>query len=408
MFKIFLITIGFLPFSYGIGNFEIGVVTLNPYIAGIVLVFLYGLFGLVMGYSRSLVGGHDVFLIMLAFTFLASTVLADNVLEAGFLAFHALFVPIITYFSVRAIIVNDGRYISVVQVFVISVTAFALYYIYHFLLVESRVKVLGLPPIGVATLTSAALIFAFGMRNRVFVKPMLAVLAVALLLTLSRAYLLSMLLIPVLWRLLKKRKSIPVFLVFMVSGLLLTVVVAYNAEHFRPVHYDKSLEFTADRLTDINFLLGTIYGRAVSYKEGIDAFLSAPLFGHGLFKGEYMVTQHNFHIEWLQYGGMIGYLLYFMVLYIHVKRMEKVAAMDQWIGLGLLAMFVILANSLTNGIMHGIMPLVLFMVMGLNEARLYILKNNAVVMQTDSERPRDGCGSKSKITILRRGSKTPR
>nr|MDA3868644.1 hypothetical protein [Gammaproteobacteria bacterium] len=150
-------------------------------------------------------------------------------------------------------------------------------------------------------------------------------------------------------------------------------------------HYDKEIEFSAERLTNVDFLLGTIYGRALSYRGGIDSFLASPIFGNGLFRGEYMVTQHNFHVEWLQYGGMIGYILYAVVLISHAIRMRRSAQRDHWIAANLVTMILILANCVTNGLMHGVMPYVLFLLMGLNEARFRINNKATEISVDDSE-----------------------
>ena len=125
---------------------------------------------------------------------------------------------------------------------------------------------------------------------------------------------------------------------------------------------------------DINLWKEALYWRAFSYHEGIANFSSAPVFGVGLYKGEVYVTRHNFHVEWLEYGGIVGYLLYTGSFLLHFLSFSAYATFDRFIAINLLILLVILSNSFTNGFMHGIMPYIAFVIIGFNEARRKMIK----------------------------------
>lgn len=375
MFWIFSLALAFLPFAFGRVTFEVGIVTLNPYIVGMCLVVFVAGVRWMIGLQKGFVGIQDVFILLLAATYLVSTMLADNIIDAGYLAFHALFIPIVSYFAVRIALQSNQQYEYALKLFVVSVFLFSVYFIITYFILETREKVLGIPPIGVATLTVSALMMAINMKDSRMIRWAGVVILVAFLLTFSRAYILILLFAPLLWKWVRKGRSAGIVIVFLLSTLLLTVVVSYEPEIFRPAQFDKSVEFSAKRLINMDFLLGTIYGRALSYRDGIDSFLESPIIGNGLFSGKYMVTQHNFHVEWLQYGGLIGYILYALTIIYHATRMRRLAQYDHWIAANIVVMILVLANSVTNGLMHGLMPYMFFLLMGLNEARLGIGKN---------------------------------
>jgi hypothetical protein len=87
MFWLFSLSLAFLPFAFGLGNFEVGIITLNPFIAGMCLVVLIAAVRWMFGSQRGFVGVHDTFILLLAFTYLVSKFLADNIIYAGYLAF---------------------------------------------------------------------------------------------------------------------------------------------------------------------------------------------------------------------------------------------------------------------------------------------------------------------------------
>lgn len=378
MFALMLVAIALLPFCYGFGEFELGVVTLNPYVLSMVLLSVGVFFQWIIGVRRGGVDLKDIPMILLATTYLVSTLLSENVLEAGFLAFHALFVPITTYFVVRTIVDSEKRYTLTVWVFFLSVVGLALAAISAYLVSSSRGAVVGLPPIGMATVSVAALVCAFPYWKQGFKRLLGGIVFSGFLLTFSRAYLVALLLAPLVFKGFKRANALYLFSAFLVSTLLATTLVSFNAEVFRPLDYDKAVESTSSRLTDMNFLLGSLYGRALTYREGLEGFLEAPAFGEGFSKGEFMVTQHNFHVEWLQYGGLAGYLLYAYVLFSFFSRAAKFVRRDLLVGVNTMAVFLLLFNSLTNGLMHGIMPTVLFLVLALTESRIKLLRSNPI------------------------------
>ncbi len=408
MFWIFSFSLAFLPFSFGLANFEVGIVTLTPYIVGMVLVVILAALRWPFRPEAAFIGRHDVLMLLLAVTYLATTLLADDVVDAGFLAFHSLFIPIMTYFAAKAAIMTERDYEYAQKFFVVSVFVFSIYFMTVLFAAEVRTKVLGVPPIGIATLTASALVIAINVKTSRVICWMGFIIAAALLLTYSRAYILSILFAPLVWLLVRRGYATAVVSSFLVATLLLTLAVAYSGETFRPASFDKTVEFSIERLTNIDFLLGTTYGRAQAYRSGIEQFLSAPVFGRGLVTGEYMVTQHNFHVEWLEYGGGVGYLLYAALLIMHAMRMAALARWDRWVAANFVVMLLVLTNGITNGLMHGVMPYMLFLLMGFNEARFRIdakvKLSQGSGQNEDAEKDQDGFKTPHVIYASRSGS----
>jgi O-antigen ligase len=118
-----------------------------------------------------------------------------------------------------------------------------------------------------------------------------------------------------------------------------------------------------------------LYGRARLFAVGLEEFTKAPIFGNGLhrdvasFKGREVIW-HNFHVEWLEYGGLIGYTLYVGLLVLHFRGVSRAARFHRALAVNLTVVFTILVNGLTNSFTAGISPVLGFLFMGLNRAFL--------------------------------------
>jgi O-Antigen ligase len=365
-----------LPFSMGVGQIEIGIVTFNPYVIGILLLFALTLPKI----SRGLISGRapksDFFLILLALSYLVSTLIADDIVGSGFLAFHAIFVPALSYFVMEYAIEDEGNWVKVFSIFMLGIVVFSCFVLGVFIVTQARVYTLGVPPIGAATLLIVPLIGILA-TNRIKKFPwMIAwpLVLAALITTFTRVYLLTALLSVFLYRFIRKGKGLLLISIFFVSSLAFTFIIASAAEDIEYETADKSQESTLERVTNIDFWKRSLVGRAHSYKYGIDNFLENPIFGVGLYKGEHMVTVHNFNVEWLEYGGILGYLLYTGFFISHFARAAPYARTDKYLAAMLTILTLVMANSTTNGFMHGMMPKVALLLMGMNEARLRLLR----------------------------------
>ena len=107
------------------------------------------------------------------------------------------------------------------------------------------------------------------------------------------------------------------------------------------------------------------------YQPSLDAFLSNPVVGQGLIVHTNQTsTTHNLHWEWLESGGVIGYLAYAGMFLAFFWQTGRMRAQDGTSLAAAVAVFAVLVNGLTNGILHGVMPWCAMVYMGLSQARM--------------------------------------
>lgn len=375
-FGLFCIILGLLPFSFrGILQVEIGVITFNPYILGmfgLVFITIYKIF--IKGYKYAF-RSTDFVIILLCFSYSISMLFSARLIESGYLAFHALFVPVVSYFVIKGMISTEEEYKRAVMFFIGGITVFAIITIIVFSKTHTRAFLLSMPSIAIAALTSTAIIYiVYSGWRRLWLRicPLLLVLG-ALIVSFSRGYLVLLLISPLFFQIIKRGRAFILISVMLSMSLLGTLTLAYHSEVLKPHKYKKELEQSFERIKDINFWKMSLYGRGLYYRDGFNKFLDNPFIGVGPYKGEKAVVRHNFHVEWLEYSGIIGYLLYSFLFLAHFKRVGSIAATDRFCAINLLIIFIILFNGLTNSFTVGIGPYLVFILMGLNEARLRII-----------------------------------
>lgn len=377
------LVIAWLPFSRGVAQFEIGVITLNPYVLGMFALSMLAILRIIISGVRYQFSRVDLLVILISILYFISTVMSDDVISSGYLAFHAIFVPVISYFVCKSFLKTEEDINKAIMFFIVSVVVFSAIAVIQFATTGKRVEMLGMPFIGVATLTTTGLILIFGTRQ--WKKPLWLVAASIVLLgvvvSFSRMYLVIILLAPWMYRWIRQGKAKVLISIVLFSTLIGTLLISINPEPFKPTHFDRSLERSFERITSIDYWKGSIYGRAFSYHSGLERFIESPLIGHGLQKGEVNVTTHNFPVEWLEYSGLVGYFLWVYLFYLHYKRLNKAALDDKYIATGLLTVIIILLNSVTNGFMHGVIPTIAFIIIGINEARF--LTKKSIKQQSD-------------------------
>ncbi|MFK5893314.1 MAG: hypothetical protein QM504_08850 [Pseudomonadota bacterium] len=363
--------LAWLPFSKGVAQFELGVITINPYIAGMIALTLLAFFKMIFTGVRYQFNRLDFIIILLATIYFLSTIMADDVISSGYLAFHAIFVPVISYFVCKYYLKTEDDVKKAVIFLVMGIIVFSILAVIQFITTGERVAMLGMPFIGVATLTTTGLVFIFGTQN--WKKPFWLVSSLIIFLgvvvSFSRVYLAIIIIAPFMYKMIRKGRGSYLINTVLAVTLIGTLIIAVNPEPFKPAHFDRSLERSFERITSLDFWKGSIYGRAYTYHYGLLNFLDAPVIGHGLQKGEVNITIHNFHVEWLVYSGFIGYMLWSYLFYFHYKRLKKFAVDDKYVATGLLMISLILTNSVTNGFLHGVMPTVAFILIGINEAK---------------------------------------
>jgi hypothetical protein len=247
-----------------------------------------------------------------------------------------------------------------------------------------RAYVFTTAPIGVATILAITLIYHFiGLRlKRTSYRLYALILIVGFLATMARVYTLILAFAPFILKLFKKFKAPSLFLAMFAFSMLFTFVLIEFMDVLRPRSIEADNIRGIGRLFDVEIWKFALYGRAESYLSALGSFLDHPLVGIGLFKGEHTITEHNFHIEWLIYGGLIGYSIYIVLFLSHVitvnRHLRKHKDNDPILLAGLVALMAILLNSVTNGFMHGLMPLSAFIVMGISEARIGLRERGSI------------------------------
>jgi hypothetical protein len=366
-----------LPFSLGVLQFEIGVVTLNPYTLGITGAALLGVGAIVFGGARFRFSNEDTLVLLLGASFLLSTLLARDIIDAGFLAFHGIFIPIVTYFALKILVRTPDQYRKVLLAFVAGVTMFAVYGLVKFAQSPERLYIMDLPPISAAATLTAALVVMIYLdwwRKPIGFVATLLLLA-CLLATFSRGYLVLLVLTPFFFGLMRRGRAGRAMAIMLGASLLGTLLFVKSYDLFYVERVDQQQEQTAERITDLQFWMKSLYGRARYYAVGLEQFAKSPIIGNGFHKNfesreGRAVVWHNFHVEWLEYGGISAYLLYVSLLLVHFRSMSRVARVHRPVAVNLTIVFTILLNGLTNSFTAGISPILGFLFMSLNRAYL--------------------------------------
>ena len=383
IFQVFCIMLFCLPLIRAF-EFEINIVTFSIY-----TIELLGLFFVSIGraiLTRVPYGFRpvDIAIIVLGLTFFQSTLLSDDILRSGFLAFHALFIPFASYFVVKAVIHTERQFRVAILALQIGLFLFSIATVLIYGQQGQRPFVFNIPPIGVATLCSMAIVqLLFGYAKWNVLRTIALMMAcLALVVTFSRVYLFLIGLSFVVIRLTRSRWVVRMWSTTLGITLILTIMVTVMMNpRILPTKVNVNVN-TWERITDPASYTRALSGRVYNYKLALADFLKNPMFGTGIQKGEgLMITPHNFHVEWLAYGGMIGYVVYASVFLLHVMGIRRELRTDRWLAANLATMFIVLMNSLTNGFMHGIMPCVAFVLMGLNEARLNMVRKDVEVVE---------------------------
>jgi hypothetical protein len=374
-FGILCLIVFSMPFSLGVLQIEIGIMTFNPYTLGIAGALLFAIAGVGMRMIRYRPAPEDLVALLLGFSFLLSTLRAPNLVEAGYLAFHGVFIPIITYLALKTLIRTPDQYHKVLVAFVGGIVAFAVYGLVQFAKDTQRLHILEMPPISAAALITSALIIIVYSGWWRKLPGLLAILTLfaALLTTFSRGYLVLLFLTPVIFYILRRGHGTKMITTILAATLLGTLVFAKAQEQFYVRGVDREHEQSAERITDLDYWKSSLYGRARYYAVGIREFSKSPIFGNGFHMGfssedGRAVVWHNFHVEWLEYGGISAYLLYVMLLIIHFRGVSRDARTQRAIAVNLTVLFTVLLNGLTNSFTAGISPYIGFLMMALNRA----------------------------------------
>ncbi|NOU10838.1 MAG: hypothetical protein HOO98_12605 [Nitrospira sp.] len=371
--------LAWLPFSVGIATFEVGLVTLTLYITGILLL-------IPLAICRKLFGPYpfglrriDFQIILLCISYLTSTIFARTPLGAGYLAVHAIFVPVASYYVIKALVETEQEYRQIITALTLGFSVFCMVALVAFIDsgMTTRVRVLSRDAIAVSTMSMAALVILFIFTSAKRLIRGLGVLANlgGLVASMARSYLVLFFLAPGIWRIIRAGQGLLLIVFFLGVSLGGTLFLSSNSELMKGKGWKPGQENGLERLTNIEYWKEGLHGRLLTFRESLRHFEAAPIFGTGLRPPDELgSTVHNFHLEWLEYGGLTGYLLCAAILVSHFGSCRKVAETDTWCAGNLTIIVLLFANGLTNGMMHGLMPYLFFILLGLNEARLNLSK----------------------------------
>jgi hypothetical protein len=356
------------PFSLGLLQYELLSVTFSPYIIG--MLFMLGL-GVVLiafkltKYSYSFI---DLLVVLLTFQYIATIPFQEDVLWTAYRVLHALIIPIASYFVIKIFVNKEDQFDRCLKYFFLGIGGFALIALANFAVTMERAHILNVPPISAATMAIIPIltIFYSTYRKALYWKIVFVLSLLLLIITFPRVYFISLLLSPFLYYFVRKGYAFLLILLMLSSTLILsisgTVLISKDDIKMKYMAQEKYIEKekSTERIFNTELFKRAIVGRFVTYRDGIDHFLNEPIFGNGIFKGK-LVTYHNYHIEWLAYGGLVGYLLYAAIFLCYFFKCSKAAMYDSFISANLVVILIILLNCTTNGIMHGIMPNAMFL-----------------------------------------------
>lgn len=368
-----------IPLSKGPIEYELGIITLHPYPVLVMITFPFALWRVLRRPAGYGIRSIELVLILLTLSFLQSTLLSDTLIISGRLAFHALFIPVLSYFIAKALIKTDREYMITINILVLSILVMSIVALAIFIETGTRPVVFSIEPIGIASITIVGLYASIFNSNdwKVLKNIKTLIIGSAFLFSMSRVYLAYAIVSPLII-LVIKRNIILLWLLMFAGSLVATLVFTYAIGDYAMSHTSAEGANTLERMYEVKHFLRALIGRAYVYKSALEEFWSNVMFGAGIHAGELQITTHNFHVEWLQYGGVFGYLLFVSVFILHVKNASKYVKQDGYLLANQLILLGIMINSITNGFMHGVIPYMAFLIMGISEARINILKKSRV------------------------------
>lgn len=379
---ILYLTLFMLPFYKSSVSWEIGVITFNPYFIGICILLILSIIQNIFTIKKYGFNPIDIFILLFCLCFFISTLLSSNTFKSGSMAFRWIFIPVASYFVLKTIICTEKQLQRSIFSILSGSVIFCLLGIVEVGITNKRFLILSLPPISAASIAIFVLIFIiyFGwVKHKVgFFCFMISLILLAL--TYSRIYLLMFILSPFIFYIIKKGHIVKLFIILFPMSLILSLALSVNPRYFTPrfVHAHESHDIS--RIIDFKMYKKALYNRAKQYKSALNSFLKHPVLGKGMIPGKSNVTVHNFHFEWLEYGGVLGYLFAFLIFAAYFLKQKNYVVTNRFSAVNLATLTIILINCLFNGIMHGIMPYLVFILIGLGEANKKILKSNPVLV----------------------------
>ncbi len=366
------------PFYKSTFSVEVGIITFNPYSIGIIALTLLAMAKNIFMTRKYGVNMVDIFFLLFCLSFFVSTLFSPNIVKSGSMAYRWVFLPVISYFVIKTFIEDEDQFMKALFFLLAGIVVFSILGLMD-IGIARRHLILSMPPIGAATLAVFVLITIFysGWWRKKIGFVSLVFSALLLIMTYSRIYFIAILISPLLFYLIIRRGHIiKLFVLLFPVSLILALGLSVNPKLFKP-KFNPSEQATRSisRVVDIRTYEKSIYNRGRQYKEGLHSFAKHPVIGTGIKHGKRQnVTTHNFHIEWLEYGGLLGYIFGFGIFASYFLIQRPYVTKDSFCAVNMCIISIVLMNCFFNGIMHGIMPYMIFIVMGLGEARRKIIE----------------------------------
>jgi len=372
-FGLFCILLAWFPFSFGLLKFELGIITFTPYTMGMTLLAFLSVYLRLSKGKKYGTTKIDVIIFFLCLSFLISTLLSNNLVQSGFFAFHALFVPVVSYFCVKNMVVSEKQYLQSFLFLMAGVVLFGVLAISPFGrgYSEGRLTIFEMPPISAAAILIWAIISLFILQwvKTIYGKISLVIVFVGFVRTLSKGYFAILLMSPLVNRIIRRGNANSLMKGFFVLSLVLTLMMAFFSTGYKHIDIEAEEDKSIDRVLNVDHWVHSFTGRGAYYLDGFKQFPKNPIFGVGAYKGDYAVVRHNFHVEWLEYGGLSMYLLYSSLFIIHFKSMGPYARYDKYIRANLVLILIFILNGLFNSFTVGSAPVMTYILFGFNEAR---------------------------------------
>jgi hypothetical protein len=387
-FGLLCIVMALLPYIKGLLQFEVWVITFSPYSVGLIILGCYCLSAAILGRRPYRLEAFDGWLVTLCLFFLVSTLTSADLFNSGYLAFHVIFLPVLAYFVVKLLVDTPEKYQVSFKFLLYGIVTFSLLCIPEYVLLPGRVTIFNVPPVSIATLAILPLLYFFYDDKSPSLLRWVSILSclTSLFLTFSRVYLISLALSPLFMAAIRRGRARLLMSATMLFTLAITLLVTLNVppaaiRSFDDIRIAAKLdkayaedEASAERLVNPTHWLKSMEMRALIFRANFEYFLRNPVTGSGLRMGEVLVTSHNVHLEWLEFGGVMGYVICFGIFYCYFGMFQQHAVKDRSLATNLLVVYIILVNGLTNGFMHGYFPYLAFTVFGFSCVRRDMLK----------------------------------
>lgn len=376
------ITLFLLPFSQYLFSVEIGIITFNIFSLGLFLVLVLAIADYIFSEKTFSFTVVDLLILLFCLTFFVSTFLAKDFMRSSHMAYKGIFIPIVTYFVLKLSITNEKEFNKIFLSLLAGIILFAVLGIVQGGSIQARRYLFGLDPVGIATFLILPIITISALgwwRKKIGFISLIVCLALFVL-TFSRVYFIAVLISPVLFFFIKRGHLLKIFILFFPLTLMVILMISFN-HNIRYKYVPPKESKTIKRIVKLDLYKAALSRRARQYNEGFQDFIKHPLLGTGIKRGRVNVTTHNFHIEWLEYGGIIAYFIGTGIFFTFFLTNRSSVKDDPIRVTFFCLLLIILMNCTTNGIMHGVNNKIVFILMGMIEARRIMMKSPDVKPQ---------------------------